>query len=197
MVFDGAMNGPPFRHYVTIQLGPALRPGDVVVMDNLAAHKVAGVRAAIQARGATLLYLPAYSPDPRGSASSRSSFYSASSSGCCARPPRAPSGGSGTRSAIASNASRPPNAAPTSATQATDTQGEKRLEQYPTGWNHPVGFVALGPVDIWVRDAIGEGFSVPARRKAEPMAFHRRAFPTPPARKSTAERARNAIVNRP
>lgn len=63
LVFDGAMNGTIFRHYVETQLGPALRPGDVVVMDNLAAHKVAGVRAAIEARGATPLYLPAYSPD--------------------------------------------------------------------------------------------------------------------------------------
>jgi transposase len=63
LVFDGAMNGTIFRHYVETQLGPVLRPGDVVVMDNLAAHKVAGIRAAIEARGATLLYLPAYSPD--------------------------------------------------------------------------------------------------------------------------------------
>jgi transposase len=63
MVFDGAMGGAIFRHYVDTQLGPTLRPGDVGVMDNLAAHKVAGVRNAIEARGATLLYLPAYSPD--------------------------------------------------------------------------------------------------------------------------------------
>ena len=44
-------------------LAPALRPGDIVIMDNLAAHKVAGVRQAIEACGATLLYLPPYSPD--------------------------------------------------------------------------------------------------------------------------------------
>ena len=44
-------------------LAPELRPGDVVVMDNLAAHKVAGVREAIEARGASLRYLPPYSPD--------------------------------------------------------------------------------------------------------------------------------------
>jgi transposase len=42
---------------------PTLRPGDIVIMDNLPAHKVAGVRQAIEARGATLLYLPPYSPD--------------------------------------------------------------------------------------------------------------------------------------
>lgn len=63
MVMDRAMNGAIFRHYVESQLAPALRPGDVVVMDNLAAHKVAGIRAAIERAGACLLYLPAYSPD--------------------------------------------------------------------------------------------------------------------------------------
>ena len=45
------------------ELAPALEPGDVVVLDNLAAHKVAGVEAAIRAVGASLLYLPPYSPD--------------------------------------------------------------------------------------------------------------------------------------
>jgi transposase len=44
-------------------LAPTLRPGDVVVMDNLSSHKVAGVREAVEAAGATLLYLPPYSPD--------------------------------------------------------------------------------------------------------------------------------------
>jgi transposase len=44
-------------------LAPTLRPGDLVVMDNLPAHKVAGVRKAIEAKGAELLYLPPYSPD--------------------------------------------------------------------------------------------------------------------------------------
>lgn len=62
-VFSGAMNGLIFRHYIAEQLGPTLRPGDVVVMDNLSAHKVSGIRELIEARGATLLYLPAYSPD--------------------------------------------------------------------------------------------------------------------------------------
>ena len=63
MVLDGAINGDAFRAYVEQVLGPCLRPGDIVVMDNLAAHKVAGVRQAIKTRGAHLLYLPAYSPD--------------------------------------------------------------------------------------------------------------------------------------
>ena len=63
MVLDGAMDGDAFRAYLEQILAPCLRPGDVVVMDNLSAHKVAGVRQAIKARGAFLLYLPAYSPD--------------------------------------------------------------------------------------------------------------------------------------
>jgi len=63
MVADGAMNGALFLAYVRQQLVPTLRPGDLVVMDNLAAHKVAGVRAAIEAAGAHVVYLPPYSPD--------------------------------------------------------------------------------------------------------------------------------------
>ena len=52
-----------FRAYVTHVLVPELAPGDIVVMDNLPAHKVTGVRATIEQAGATLLYLPPYSPD--------------------------------------------------------------------------------------------------------------------------------------
>lgn len=63
MVLDGAMDGPAFRAFVDQVLAPELRPGDVVVMDNLPAHKVAGVREAIAAVGAGVLYLPPYSPD--------------------------------------------------------------------------------------------------------------------------------------
>ena len=62
-VIDGPMNGDAFREYVQQQLVPALRPGDVVIMDNLAAHKAAGVREAIEGVGARLVYLPPYSPD--------------------------------------------------------------------------------------------------------------------------------------
>lgn len=62
-VIGQAMNGCIFRTWVERVLAPELRPGDVVVMDNLGSHKVAGVRQAIEARGATLLYLPPYSPD--------------------------------------------------------------------------------------------------------------------------------------
>jgi transposase len=62
-VTDGAMNGAIFKAWVEQMLAPALRPGDIVIMDNLAAHKVAGVREAIEAQGAELRYLPPYSPD--------------------------------------------------------------------------------------------------------------------------------------
>ena len=62
-VLDGAMDGPTFRAWTEQILAPHLVPGDVVIMDNLAAHKVHGVREAIEARGAELRYLPPYSPD--------------------------------------------------------------------------------------------------------------------------------------
>lgn len=58
-VIDGPINGEWFAKV----LAPTLRPGDIVILDNLGAHKVAGVRAAVEARGARLLYLPPYSPD--------------------------------------------------------------------------------------------------------------------------------------
>ena len=82
MVLDGAINGAAFKAYVEqVLVGirgitdlahvsdleqvlvPTLRPGDIVIMDNLSSHKVAGVREAIKAAGAFLLYLPPYSPD--------------------------------------------------------------------------------------------------------------------------------------
>lgn len=63
MVLDGAINGAAFLAYTKQFLVPTLRPGDVVVLDNLSSHKVSGVREAIEATGATLLYLPPYSPD--------------------------------------------------------------------------------------------------------------------------------------
>lgn len=63
MIHDGPMNGAAFRAYVNQVLVPELAPGDIVVMDNLPAHKVTGVREAIEAAGADLLYLPPYSPD--------------------------------------------------------------------------------------------------------------------------------------
>ena len=63
LVVDGPMNGETFLAYVKQVLAPTLRPGDTVIMDNLSSHKKAGVREAIEAAGATLVYLPPYSPD--------------------------------------------------------------------------------------------------------------------------------------
>lgn len=63
MLMDGAMNGGKFKDYVENHLAPRLHKGDVVVMDNLPCHKVAGIRDAIEGVGARLAYLPPYSPD--------------------------------------------------------------------------------------------------------------------------------------
>jgi len=63
MLLDGPMDGEVFRAWCEQMLAPLLRPGHIVVMDNLAAHKVEGIRQIIEACGATLLYLPPYSPD--------------------------------------------------------------------------------------------------------------------------------------
>jgi transposase len=63
MVLDGAMNGSAFLAYVEQVLAPTLTPGDIVVMDNLPAHKPTAVRRAIEAAGAELRFLPPYSPD--------------------------------------------------------------------------------------------------------------------------------------
>jgi transposase len=63
LTVDGAINGELFLAWVQKHLAPVLKPGDIVVMDNLSSHKVAGVREAIEAVGAELRYLPPYSPD--------------------------------------------------------------------------------------------------------------------------------------
>lgn len=63
MVLDGPMDGEAFLVYVRTFLCPTLQPGDIVIADNLRSHKVAGVRDAIEVAGATLRYLPPYSPD--------------------------------------------------------------------------------------------------------------------------------------
>ena len=63
MTIEGATDADVFRAYVRQVLGPTLREGDIVIADNLSAHKVAGVQEAIAAQGARLLYLPPYSPD--------------------------------------------------------------------------------------------------------------------------------------
>lgn len=63
MVLDGAMDGVAFQTYIDAFLVPTLKPGDIVILDNLSAHKLAGIRKAVEAAGAELWYLPPYSPD--------------------------------------------------------------------------------------------------------------------------------------
>ncbi len=63
MTLDGPMNGEIFRAWTEQFLAPALRPGDIVIMDNLPSHKVCGIRQTIEAARARLIYLPPYSPD--------------------------------------------------------------------------------------------------------------------------------------
>ena len=63
MVADGTMNGDLFLAYLRHFLCPTLKPGDIVIADNLSSHKVAGVEEAIEAAGATIRFLPPYSPD--------------------------------------------------------------------------------------------------------------------------------------
>lgn len=63
MTINGAVDGAVFKVYIEQVLAPSLQAGDVVIMDNLPAHKVKGIEQAIQARGAQLIYLPPYSPD--------------------------------------------------------------------------------------------------------------------------------------
>ena len=62
-LFEGPMDGEMFLAWVREGLAPTLRPGEVVILDNLATHKINGIREAIEAAGARLLYLPPYSPD--------------------------------------------------------------------------------------------------------------------------------------
>ena len=63
-LLDGPINGESFRLYVETVLAPTLRPGDVVILDNLSSHRGKAVRRAIRATGARLFFLPKYSPDP-------------------------------------------------------------------------------------------------------------------------------------
>jgi len=104
-VIDKPMNSAIFLTYLEKCLVPILKPGDVVVLDNLTSHKNDEVRRIIEAAGATLLYLPPYSRT-----SIRSSKPSPSSKRICAKPPSAPSPPSGTASALSSTSSRLTNA---------------------------------------------------------------------------------------
>jgi transposase len=62
-VFNGPINGAAFKAWTEQALAPTLEAGDIVIMDNLSSHKVAGVKQAIEAKGAKIVYLPPYSPD--------------------------------------------------------------------------------------------------------------------------------------
>lgn len=108
-VIDCAMNGAIFIEYLQQCLAPSLRSGDIVIIDNLPAHKLEQVREIIEAAGATLRYLPPYSPDlnptNRASQSSRRS---------CAKPKNVPSRPFMIGSARPSNASNQPNSQTTS-----------------------------------------------------------------------------------
>jgi transposase len=113
MLLDGPMDGKCFLAWTEQMLAPTLRPGDIVVMDNLPAHKGAGIRQAIEACGAKLRYLPPYSPDlnpiERLFAKLRHLMRKAEE-----RTPTRPLGAS---SGISSTSSRLPNAPTTSGTQ--------------------------------------------------------------------------------
>ena len=110
-VIDGPMNGNAFLAYVEQILAPSLKPGDIVVLDNLSAHKVPGVREAIEAAGARLLYLPAYSPD-----FNPIEQLFAKLKALLRRPPSVQSTACGTASPHSSTPSRQRNAPITSAT---------------------------------------------------------------------------------
>ena len=108
MVLDGPINGLAFQAYVDQVLVPELKPGDVVVMDNLGSHKGASVRSSIEAAGARLLYLPTVPT------SIRSRMPSPSSRPHSARLLRAPSTASGPSSVTPFQRSRPTSVPTTS-----------------------------------------------------------------------------------
>ena len=108
-VIGGPINGESFLAYVEQILVPALKPGDIVILDNLGSHKGKAVRRAIRAAGAKLFFLPPYSRT-----SIRSSSSSPNSKPCCARPPNEPSKPHGDGSEPCSKPSAPPSAPTTS-----------------------------------------------------------------------------------
>ena len=122
MVIDGAMNGEAFTAYAETLLAPTLRPGDIVIMDNLPAHKVSGARAAIERAGARLLFLPPYSR-----ISTRSNRPSPRSRRSCERLRRGRSRPSTPPSPRRWTPSHPTNAPTTSPTRATSQIEPKML----------------------------------------------------------------------
>ena len=112
-LIDGPINGEAFQLYVEKVLVPTLRPGDIVILDNLGSHKGKAVRRAIRAAGARLFFLPKYSPDLNPIDSS-----SPSSNIGCARPQSEPQRPSTMRSVQSSTPSHQPNVQITSLTPA-------------------------------------------------------------------------------
>lgn len=131
-VFDGPINGQRFRAYVEQQLVPVLKPGDIVVMDNLGSHKSAAIRQMIRSAGARLWYLPPYSPDL-----TRSSRPSPRSSTGCEPPKSEPSPIHGDTSDTSSQPYNPTNAQTTSTTLDTLPSKPERLLGYPPPWSLP------------------------------------------------------------
>ena len=115
-VVDGPMNRRIVEAYVETQLAPTLRKGDVVILDNLPAHKSAAAEKAVRAKGAWFLFLPPYSPDLN-----RSRWPSRSSKRICGPGPCEPQTHSGGPSATSAMGSRLRNAATTSPTQDMDS----------------------------------------------------------------------------
>ena len=144
-VIDGAMNGAIFKAWIEQMLAPELRPGDIVIMDNLRAHKVEGIAKAITNQRAELRYLPPYSPDLNPSGATRpirsrrdrrrraaeASRPSPSSRHCCARRPSAASTACGPGSASSSTCFHRPSAPITSSTPAIHAQRENALVLQP------------------------------------------------------------------
>jgi DDE superfamily endonuclease len=113
-LFDGPINGERFHAYVEQFLAPTLKPGDIVILDNLGSHKGKAVRQTIRNVGARLVFLPKYSPT-----SIRSSRSSPSSKLCCEKREREPTRRSPTPAPKSSPSTRPPSAPHTSRTQDT------------------------------------------------------------------------------
>jgi DDE superfamily endonuclease len=122
MVLDGPMTGEAFLAYVEQVLIPTLQPDDIVVMDNLPAHKIAAVREAIAKAGAQFFLLPPYSPDMNPI-----EMAFASSRRCSARCRNAPATASGSASAPYSTSSLPTNAPTISMPPAMPTHSENAL----------------------------------------------------------------------
>ena len=140
LTVEGTINGVLFRAWVEQHLAPALKPGDIVVMDNLSSHKVAGIRKAIEAAGAELRYLPPYSPDLNPIELAFSKFRS-----CSATAPNALSTNSGNSAAASSTSSRNPSAEIISNTADTATPKIKAAAQNLVDWVHDLLLV------IWFR----------------------------------------------